>query len=70
MNNQPDETVKIEEVAAFSKAGTRTVYRRAASGKISAFKLGGTRAFRPCDLDKLIVSRIGIATVDCDEGTE
>lgn len=70
MNNQPDEILTIDEVAAFLKAGKRTVYRLAASGKLPAFKLGGTWRFRRSDLEKWIVSRIGKATVDDDEGAE
>lgn len=70
MSDQPDEILTIDEVAAFLKAGKRTVYRLAASGKLPAFKLGGTWRFRRSDLDKWIVSRIGKATVDYDEGAE
>lgn len=70
MSDQPDEILTIDEVAAFLKAGKRTVYRLAANGKLPAFKLGGTWRFRRSDLDKWIVSRIGKATVDYDEGAE
>lgn len=70
MSDQPDEILTIDEVAAFLKAGKRTVYRLAASGKLPAFKLGGTWRFRRSDLDKWIVSRIGKATLDYDEGAE
>ncbi|MCQ3000717.1 helix-turn-helix domain-containing protein [Pseudomonas syringae] len=70
MSDQPDEILTIDEVAAFLKAGKRTVYRLAASGKLPAFKLGGTWRFRRSDLDKWIVSRIGKATVDYDAGAE
>lgn len=69
MSDKPDEILTIDEVAAFLKAGKRTVYRLAASGKIPAFKLGGTWRFRRSDLDKWIASRIGKAMVD-DEGAE
>jgi excisionase family DNA binding protein len=41
MSDQPDEIRTIDEVAADLKAGKRTVYRLAASGKRPAFKLGG-----------------------------
>ena len=60
----------LDEVAAYLKAGKRTIYRLAASGEIPAFKLGGTWRFRRGDLDKWIASRIGKAMVDDDEGTE
>lgn len=70
MSNQPDEILTIDEVAAFLKAGKRTVYRLAASGKLPAFKLGGTWRFRRSDLDKWIASRIGKATGDDDEAAE
>ncbi|MDD1150196.1 helix-turn-helix domain-containing protein [Pseudomonas sp. TNT2022 ID357] len=70
MSNHPDEILTIDEVAAFLKAGKRTVYRLAASGKLPAFKLGGTWRFRRSDLEKWIASRIGKATVDDDEGVE
>ena len=60
----------LDEVAAYLKAGKRTVYRLAANGKLPAFKLGGTWRFRRGDLDKWIASRIGKAMVDDDEGAE
>jgi len=59
MHEQPDEILTIEEVAAYLKAGRRTVYRFAASGQIPAFKLGGTWRFRRVELDQWIASRIG-----------
>ncbi|RCX08644.1 AlpA family transcriptional regulator [Extensimonas vulgaris] len=68
MRDQPDEILTIDEVAAYLKAGKRTVYRLAADGKLAAFKLGGTWRFRRGDLDKWIASRIGKAMVGCDEG--
>lgn len=70
MSNQLDEILTIEEVATYLKASKRTVYRLAASGKLPAFKLGGTWRFRRGDLDKWIASRIGKAMVDDDEGAE
>lgn len=70
MSDQPDEILTIDEVAAFLKAGKRTVYRLAASGKLPAFKLGGTWRFRRSDLDQWIASRIGKAMVDDGEGAE
>ena len=70
MSDQPDEILTIDEVAAYLKAGKRTVYRLAASGKLPAFKLGGTWRFRRRDLDQWIASRVGKAMVDDDEGAE
>jgi excisionase family DNA binding protein len=70
MNDQLDEILTIDEVAVYLKAGKRTVYRLAASGKLPAFKLGGTWRFRRSDLDKWIASRIGKVMVDDDEGME
>jgi len=70
MSDQTDEILTIDEVAAYLKAGKRTVYRLAACGKLPAFKLGGTWRFRRRDLDEWIASRIGKATVDDCEGAE
>ena len=70
MSDQPDEILTIDEVAAYLKAGKRTVYRLAANGKLPAFKLGGTWRFRRAELDQWIASRIGKAMVDEDEGAE
>lgn len=70
MRNQPDEILTIDEVAAYLKAGKRTVYRLAASGKLPAFKLGGTWRFRRGDLDEWITSRIVKAMVNDGEGEE
>jgi excisionase family DNA binding protein len=43
---KPDgDILTLDEVAAYFKAGKRTVYRLAASGEIPAFKLGGTWRF-------------------------
>ncbi len=67
MSNQPDEILTIEEVAAYLKAGKRTVYRLAANGKIPAFKLGGTWRFRRAELDQWIASQIGKATESTDD---
>lgn len=67
MSDQPDEILTIEEVAAYLKAGKRTVYRLAAGGQLPAFKLGGTWRFRRGDLDQWIASRIGRGADD-DEG--
>ncbi|MCA8008619.1 MULTISPECIES: helix-turn-helix transcriptional regulator [Burkholderiaceae] len=70
MSDQPDEILTINEVAAYLKASRRTVYRLAASGKLPAFKLGGTWRFRRGELDQWIANCIGKAIVDDDEGTE
>lgn len=70
MGGQPDEILTIDEVAAYLKAGKRTVYRLAANGMLPAFKLGGTWRFRRGDLDRWIASRIGKAKVDDNEGAE
>ena len=44
----------LDEVAAYLKAGKRTIYRLAASGEIPAFKLGGTWRFLRADIDRWI----------------
>ncbi|WP_133000239.1 methylation-associated defense system helix-turn-helix domain-containing protein MAD1 [Luteimonas arsenica] len=54
MSDPPDEILTIDEVAAYLKAGKRTVYRLAADKKIPAFKLGGTWRFRKADLEQWI----------------
>ena len=58
MSKQPSEILTIDEVAAFLKAGKRTVYRLAASGDIPAFKLGGAWRFRRSELDEWIAASI------------
>lgn len=68
MSDPQDEILTIDEVAAFLKAGKRTVYRLAASGKLPAFKLGGTWRFRRADLDQWIASRIGKGSLDDEDG--
>lgn len=68
MSDQPDEILTIDEVAAYLKAGKRTVYRLASSGTLPAFKLGGTWRFRRAELDHWIACRIGM--VADDEGEE
>lgn len=70
MSDQQGEILTIDEVAAYLKAGKRTVYRLAASGKLPAFKLGGTWRFRRGELDEWIASRIGKSMVDDDEGAK
>ena len=54
MTDAESEILTLEEVAAYLKAGKRTVYRLAQEGKIPAFKLGGTWRFRRSDLDRWI----------------
>ena len=48
----------LDEVAAFLKAGKRTVYRLAQKGVLPAFKLGGTWRFRRAELDEWIAAQI------------
>ena len=48
------EILTLDEVAAFLKAGKRTVYRFAQNGDIPAFKLGGTWRFRRSELERWI----------------
>lgn len=56
---KPDgDILTLNEVAAYLKAGKRTVYRLAASGEIPAFKLGGTWRFRRSELDQWIAASI------------
>lgn len=52
------EILTLDEVAAYLKAGKRTVYRLAAEGKLPAFKLGGTWRFRRRDLDRWIAANL------------
>lgn len=70
MSDQPDEILTIDEVAAYLKAGKRTVYRLASSGKIPAFKLGGTWRFRRAELDQWIATRIDEVNGPAPQGTE
>jgi excisionase family DNA binding protein len=58
----------LDEVAAYLKAGKRTIYRLAASGEIPAFKLGGTWRFRKADLEWWIASRTGETAFDDERG--
>lgn len=48
----------LDEVAAYLKAGKKTVYRLAQQGKIPGFKLGGTWRFRRTELDRRIAAQI------------
>lgn len=52
------EIFTLEEVAAYLKAGKRTIYRLAQDGKVPAFKLGGSWRFRRAELDRWIVASI------------
>ena len=67
MANPEDEILTLDEVAAYLKAGKRTVYRLAAAKKIPAFKVGGTWRFSRADIDRWIKqqSMEGLAT-GCD----
>ena len=58
MAEPEDEILTLDEVAAYLKAGKRTVYRLAAEGKLPAFKLGGTWRFRRSDLDEWIAANL------------
>jgi excisionase family DNA binding protein len=60
MIEKSDEILTVEEVAAYLKAGRRTVYRLAANGQIPAFKLGGTWRFQRAELDRWIAARMGV----------
>ncbi|AMN47482.1 hypothetical protein ACG33_10290 [Steroidobacter denitrificans] len=52
---EPDgDILTLDEVAAYLKAGKRTIYRLAASGEIPAFKLGGTWRFSRGDIESWI----------------
>jgi excisionase family DNA binding protein len=48
----------LDEVAAYLKAGKKTVYRLAQQGQIPGFKLGGTWRFRRTELDHWIAAQI------------
>jgi excisionase family DNA binding protein len=58
MDDQQHELVTVDQVAAFLKAGKRTVYWLAANGTILALTLGGTWRFRRADLKAWIDSMI------------
>lgn len=58
MTEPKGEILTLDEVAAYLKAGKRTVYRLAAAGKLPAFKLGGTWRFRRSDLDEWIAANL------------
>ena len=58
MADPEGEILTLEEVAAYLKAGKRTVYRLAHEGKIPAFKLGGSWRFSRAELDRWIAVSI------------
>ena len=58
MTDKDGEILTLDEVAAYLKAGKRTVYRLAQKGEIPAFKLGGTWRFRSSELDIWIAESI------------
>ncbi|AWP24643.1 AlpA family transcriptional regulator [Acidiferrobacter sp. SPIII_3] len=58
MTYPEDEILTLDEVAAYLKAGKRTVYRLAQKGEIPAFKLGGTWRFRRSELNRWIAESI------------
>lgn len=58
MNKAEGEILTLDEVAAYLRAGKRTVYRLAQQGEIPAFKLGGTWRFRRSELDSWIAESI------------
>ncbi len=58
MADPEGEIFTLEEVAAYLKAGKRTVYRLAQEGNIPAFKLGGSWRFRRTELDRWITASI------------
>ena len=58
MTDTDGEILTLDEVAAYLKAGKRTVYRLAQKGEIPAFKLGGTWRFRRSELDSWIAECI------------
>lgn len=58
MADAKGEILTLDEVAAYLKAGKRTVYRLAQNGDIPAFKLGGTWRFRRTELDRWIADSI------------
>lgn len=62
MTDPEDEILTLDEVAAYLKAGKRTVYRLTQKGEIPAFKLGGTWRFRRSELDRWIAESINRKT--------
>lgn len=64
MTEADGEILTLEEVAAYLKAGKKTVYRLAQQGQIPSFKLGGTWRFRRTELDRWIAAQIAEKTRD------
>jgi len=62
MTEPESDILTLDEVAAYLKAGKRTVYRLTADGKLPGFKLGGTWRFRRSDLDKWIEANVNNKT--------
>lgn len=58
MNKADGEILTLDEVAAYLKAGKKTVYRLAQQDQIPGFKLGGTWRFRRTELDRWIAAQI------------
>lgn len=58
MADPESEILTLDEVAAYLRAGKRTVYRLAAEGKLPAFKLGGTWRFRRSDLGRWMAENL------------
>ncbi len=66
MTDIDSEILTLDEVAAYLKAGKRTVYRLAQKGEIPAFKLGGTWRFRRSELDSWIANSISKKKPEAD----
>ena len=64
MTEADGEILTLEEVAAYLKAGKKTVYRQAQQGQIPSFKLGGTCRFRRTELDRWIAAQIAEKSQD------
>lgn len=58
MTEADGEILTLDEVAAYLKAGKKTVYRLVQEGQIPGFKLGGTWRFRRTELDRWIAAQI------------
>ena len=67
MANAEDEILTLDEVAAYLKAGKRTVYRLAAAKKIPAFKVGGTWRFSRAEISQWIQQQSGDGRPDRTE---
>lgn len=58
MTEADGEILTLDEVAAYLKAGKKTVYRLVQQGQVPGFKLGGTWRFRRTELDRWIAAQI------------